>query len=219
MLAAIANGGKVLKPKLIKLTAGRQPSKGEDQIVCLPSFPYQEPLSLVGIDFPLFSAVSHDDQESLVKVVPTEVRREIFMPDAIRLMLLKGLRAASLKTHQESLTSLSRLYKQYPEAIRQFSELKNQMLGKTSTSESVENIDLDLEEGTNIYTHVWFGGIVFEDKASDKNKSVFILKDEFGQPELVVVVYLRYGGYGKEAAPMAAQIVKKWRELKSKYGV
>lgn len=219
MLATIANGGKVLKPKLIKLTAGRQPSKGEDQIVCLPSFPYQEPLSLVGIDFPLFSAVSHDDQESLVKVVPTEVRREIFMPDAIRLMLLKGLRAASLKTHQESLTSLSRLYKQYPEAIRQFSELKDQMLGKTSTSESVENIDLDLEEGTNIYTHVWFGGIVFEDKSSDKNKSVFILKDEFGQPELVVVVYLRYGGYGKEAAPMAAQIVKKWRELKTKYGV
>ena len=218
MLAAIANGGKVLKPKLIQLTAGRQPSKGEDQIVCLPSFPYQEALSLVGIDFPLFSAVSHDDQESLVKVVPTEVRREIFMPDAVRLMLLKGLRAASLKTHQESLTSLSRLYKQYPEAIRQFTELKNQMLGKTSTSESVENIDLDLEEGTNIYTHVWFGGIVFQD-SSDKNKSVFILKDEFGQPELIVVVYLRYGGYGKEAAPMAAQIVKKWRELKSKYGV
>ena len=40
-------------------------------------------------------------------------------------------------------------------------------------------------------------------------------QDEFGQPELIVVVYLRYGGYGKEAAPIAAQIVKKWREIKT----
>lgn len=218
MLAAIANGGKVLKPKLVKLTAGRQPSQGEDRIVCQPTFPYQEPLSLVGIDFPLFSAASHAEQQSLVKVMPTEVKREIFMPDVIRHMLLKGLKAASQRTHQESLTSLTRLYRQHPEAIRHFSELNDQIFGKTSTSESVENIDLDLEEGTNIYTHVWFGSIVFEKTAGDKNKAVMLIKDEFGQPELVVVVYLRYGGYGKEAAPLAAQIVKKWRELKLKHG-
>lgn len=216
MLAAIANGGKILKPKLIKLTAGRQLARGEDQIVCLPTFPYQEALSLIGIDFPLFSAVSHGNQESLVKIIPTEVRREIFMPEIIRQILLRGLRAVTQRTHQENLTSLTRLYKQDPEAIRNFTELKNQLLGKTSTSESVENIDLDLQEGTNIYTHVWFGSMVFESKR-DKNKAILLLKDEFGQAELIVVVYLRYGGYGKEAAPLAAQIVKKWHELKQKY--
>lgn len=215
MLAAVANGGKVLKPKLVKLTAGRQPTRGEDQIVCLPSFPYQDALGLVGIDFPLFSAISYADQESLVKVFPTESKREIFMPEVIRQILLKGLRAATERSHQENLTSLARLYQQYPEAIRQFTELKDQLLGKTSTSESVENIDLDLEEGTNIYTHVWFGSICFQNK--DKNKAVMLFKDEFGQPELIVVVYLRYGGYGKEAAPLAAQLVKKWREIKQKY--
>jgi cell division protein FtsI/penicillin-binding protein 2 len=215
MLATIANGGKVLRPKLVKLTAGRQPSRGDDQIVCLPTFPYQEALSLVGIDFPLFSAVSYSDQESLIKVIPTEVKREVFMPEVIRQILLKGLRAATQRSHQENLTSLTRLYRQYPEAIRQFTELKDQLLGKTSTSESVENIDLDLEEGTNIYTHVWFGSIAFQNK--EKNKAALLFKDEFGQPELIVVVYLRYGGYGKEAAPLAAQIVKKWREIKQKY--
>ncbi len=215
MLATIANGGKVLKPKLVKLTAGRQPSKGEDQLVCLPSFAYQEALSLVGIDFPLFSAISYSNQESLVKVMPTEVRREIFMPEVIRQILLRGLRAGTLRSHQENLTTLARLYRQYPEAIRQFTELKDQLLGKTSTSESVENIDLDLEEGTNIYTHVWFGSIAFQNK--EKNKAALLFKDEFGQPEVIVVVYLRYGGYGKEAAPLAAQMVKKWREIKQKY--
>lgn len=217
MLATIANGGKVLKPKLVKLTAGSQPARGEDQIVCPPYFPYQDSLSLVGVDFPLFSAVSHVDQESLVKMVPTEVRYEIFMPEIVRQILLRGLRAVTQRTHQENLTTLARLYRQYPEAIRQFTELKDQLFGKTSTSESVENIDLDLLEGTNIYTHVWFGSIAFEGKQKDKNKAVFLLKDDFGQPELIVVVYLRYGGYGKEAAPLAAQIVKRWREIKQKY--
>lgn len=217
MLAAIANGGKVLKPKLVKLTAGRQPARGEDQIICPPHFPYQEDLALVGIDFPLFTAVLHTNQESLVKVIPTEVKREIFMPEAVRQILLRGLRAVTHRTHQENLTHLARLYRQYPEAIRQFTELKDQLFGKTSTSESVEVIDLDLHEGTNIYTHVWFGSIAFEGKQMDKNKAVLLFKDEFGQPELIVVVYLRYGGYGKEAAPLAAQMVKKWREIKQKY--
>jgi len=216
MLAAIANGGKILKPKLVKLTAGRQPAQGEDQILCLPKFPYQESLALVGIDFPLFTAISHVNQESLVKVQPTEVRREIFMPEVIRQIILKGLQASSWRTHQDNMTNLARLYRHYPEAIRHFTELKEQLLGKTSTSESVENIDLDLQEGTNIYTHVWFSSIAFQDK-KDKSKAVVFLKDEFGKPELIVVVYLRYGGYGKEAAPLAAQIVKKWRDIKQKY--
>jgi cell division protein FtsI/penicillin-binding protein 2 len=217
MLGAIANGGKVLKPKIVKLTAGRQPSRDEDQIICLPTFPYQEALSLVGIDFPLFSAVSYVDQESLVKVIPTEIKREIFMPEVIRQIILKGLRAVTQRSHQENLTSLARLYRQHPEAIRQFTELKDQLLGKTSTAESVENIDLDLQDGTNIYTHVWFGSLSFQNKHMDKNKAVLLFKDEFGQPELIVVVYLRYGGYGKEAAPLAAQMVQKWREIKQKY--
>ena len=84
------------------------------------------------------------------------------MPEVVRHILLKSLKAVSLRTHQDSLTSLSRLYRQYPEAIKQFTELKDQILGKTSTSESVENLDLDLHDGTNIYTHVWFGSIAFQ---------------------------------------------------------
>lgn len=217
MLSAIANGGKILKPNLIKLTAGRQPSRGEDQIICLPTFPYQTALSLVGIDFPLFSAVSQSNQESLVKVISPEIKREIFMPEVVRQIILKGLRAATQRSYQDNLKSLTRLYQHYPEAIRQFTELRDQLMGKTSTAESVENIDLDLQEGTNIYTHVWFGSISFQNQQMDKNKAVLLFKDEFGQPELIVVVYLRYGGYGKEAAPLAAQMVKKWREIKQRH--
>ena len=132
------------------------------------------------------------------------------MPGIVRQMLLRGLKAVTRRTYQENLTHLTRLYSKNPEAIRHFTELKEQLFGKTSTSESVEMIDLDRLEGKNIYTHVWFGSIAFE----EKDHTAMLLKDEFGKPELVVVVYLKYGSYGKEAAPLAAQIVKKWREIK-----
>jgi cell division protein FtsI/penicillin-binding protein 2 len=217
MLSAIANGGKILKPKIVHLTAGREPSRGEAQILCPQKFPYQDSLALIGLDFPLLTAFSGESQESLVKAIPSEVKNEIFMPEMVRQVLLKGLRASLLNTYQASLSSLTKLYRQHPNTIKDFTEMKESLLGKTSTSESVENIDLDLEEGTSMYTHVWFGSIAFQQGKKDSNKNIFILKDEFGQPELVVVVYLKYGGYGKEAAPLAAQIVKKWLELKQKY--
>jgi cell division protein FtsI/penicillin-binding protein 2 len=212
MLASIANGGTILKPKIVHLTAGRQPARGEVEMHASSDFPFQETLGLVGIDFPLFSE-SSNPEKSVVKPVQTEVVREIYMPEIVRQVLLKGLKGCLLKTYQESMNSLTRLYKSYPEAIKDFKDMKDTLVGKTSTSESVENIDLDLNDGTGIYTHVWYGCIAFQ----KGNKTLHLFKDEFGQPELVVVVYLRYGGYGKEAAPIAAQIAKKWFDLKKKY--
>lgn len=217
MLSAIANRGKVLKPKIIERTIGTQPMYHEDQIPSMPVFPYQDSLGLAGLDFPLFTAAFSQNQENLIKTMPVEVKRELFMPDTVRRMILRGLRASVQHTYHESLFSLSKLYKKHPEAISQLKALKDQLLGKTSTSEVVENIDLDLEEGTNIYTHVWFGCIAYDGSKQDQDKNAFIFRDEYGQPELIVVVYLRYGGYGKEAAPLAAQIVKKWREIKQKH--
>lgn len=212
MLAAVANGGKILKPKIVNLTAGREPTRN-DQIAYMSDYAFHDSYAAAGLDFPLFTASLTKEQESLVKPVATEIRNNIQMPEIIRKILLRGLRAAALKSYQENLASLTKLYRQCPEAIRHFTELKGQLFGKTSTSEAVENLDLDLNEGTNIYTHVWFGCIAFQ---KDADKSLFLFKDEFGEPELVVVVYLRYGGFGKEAAPIAAQIVKRWREIKTK---
>lgn len=175
MLSAIANQGKILKPKILKMAV---------------------------------------DQSAVRSVLPSPVlvKNTIFMPNAVRHLLLEGMRRVVIKTHAGSLSSLSHLYHDYPEAISDYIELKNQLIGKTSTAEAVENIDLDLEKGTNIYTHVWFGGIAFR----DNQKETFIFKDSFGNPEIVVAVYLRFGAYGKEGAPLAAQMVKKWREIKEK---
>lgn len=219
MLCAIANGGKIVKPKIVTTIAGSDRNGGvnKNQITITDHFAYQESLASVGLDFPLFTAVSMQEQKNRVKHIPTEIRRELFMPDLVRDILIEGMHRVIVKMQQTQLNSLSRLYHNHPEAISDYLDLKNQLAGKTSTSESMENIDLDLFHGTNKYTHVWFGGIAFEEKGDKKPKDqAFLFRDSTGRPDLVVVVYLRYGAWGKESAPVAAQIVKKWREIKNK---
>ncbi|MCE5318344.1 MAG: hypothetical protein LLG04_13420 [Parachlamydia sp.] len=135
-------------------------------------------------------------------VTTPQKKWEIPFPPVIRNLLVESMERVVERTQKESLGRLSRIYRDYPEAISDYVDLKDDLVGKTSTAEILEYVSLDFQQGTNMYKHVWFGGISFEDAAHEK-------------PELVVVVYLRFGTYGKEAAPVAAQIVKKWREIKA----
>lgn len=190
MVSAIANGGKIIKPQIVHMVAGMDTEsfneKKERYKKC------QEP-------------------KTWLKLCRTEVRNEIFMPDLVRQTLLQGMHHAVTKMQQHNLSNLSNFYRDYPEAISDYLDIKDSFVGKTSTAEANERIDLDPIHGVNKYTHVWFGGISF-----DQEDNLFVAKDEFGKPELVVIVYLRFGKYGKEAAPIAAQVVKKWREIKEK---
>lgn len=215
MLSSIANGGKILKPKIVNFMAGSLPQRGDEILSCQHQFKYQDSLAGMGIDFPLFTAAQTPDQKNQVRKIPTEVKKEIFMPAVIRRILLEGMSRVVSKSHASSLPSLSRMYHNHPEAISDYIDLKDDILGKTSTAESIEAIDLDLHQGKNMYNHVWFGGIAFEKEGIQEN--AFLFKDKFGKPDVVVVVYLRYGGYGKEAAPIAAQAVAKWREIKKRW--
>ncbi len=206
MLAALANGGKILKPQIISMIAGHTPQRDEILLNPPAKFAKQKALAMLGIDFPLFGSNFKDTKKSAVEKIQPMIKSEVLLPDPIRAILLKGMHKVVLRTQAENLWSLSRLYANQPEAISDYIDLKNQLIGKTSTAESMERIDLDEKEGINLYTHAWFGGIAFE---NDVNFS-------FSRPELVIVVYLRFGTYGKEAAPIAAQIVKKWRDIKKK---
>jgi cell division protein FtsI/penicillin-binding protein 2 len=214
MLSTIANGGYVVEPKIVHLTVGRVPNRDDEITLCKPPFSYQQCYSSVGIDFPLYTAAMEKTRKSIIQRYPTKVTREIFMPEQVRRVLIEGMGRVVQRSQQVAIGSLQNLYRSDPNAIKDLLSLKGQLVGKTSTAESVENIDLDLELGTNKYNHLWFGGIAFHDDKDQENTYVF--KDKFGQPELVVVVYLRYGAYGKDTMPVAAQVVNKWREIKNK---
>lgn len=195
MLCAIANGGKVVQPKLVYMTAGKDPIR-------------QPSLSDESQDHPLPNITTTDWQ---LNALPTIVRHEAFMPNTVREILLEGMHQVVVKSHQSSIKQLKRLYRHYPEAIKDYEALGEELFGKTSTAEAVENIDLELPPKSRIYNHLWYGGILFHPQ-----ERTFQFKDRFGKPELVVVVYLRYGGYGKDTAPLAAQIAQRWRQIKAK---
>lgn len=168
---------------------GKDPFFEEKEFKKKEHFAFQDALGLVGIDFPLFiKTVDVRAKNSAHKTAKKEIRK-IFLPKEIRNTLLEGLRRVI--GHLKPVPPLS-----------------DQIVGKTSTAESQERIGLSCGYPTVIYNHTWFGGISFE---KPLKKPFF-----FESPELVVVVYLRYGSYGKEVAPIAVRMVQKWREIQAK---
>lgn len=180
MISTIANGGKVLKPKIVRCIAGETPKRSEMQF------------------------------GEIVTPVPTVIQREIVLPVEVRHMLLEGMHRV-VTALQNSLGTLSNMYRNYPGTISDYLEIKGDLVGKSGTAESVEFTDLDSAHGTNMYNHVWVGSVAFDREGASET---FTFKDEFGVPEIVVIVYLRYGNWGKDAIPVAAQVAQKWREIK-----
>ncbi len=191
MLSTFANGGDVLKPKIIKLSVGGRAQADKQQ------FEYQESLAYAGIDFPLFSLESECGRESAVFETPIVVDRQIDMPGPIREMIFQGMRRA---LQAAGPSGFAYLYENDQEAIEAYKRMRPFMIGKTSSSESMEQINLSRKEGVKKTTHGWFGCVAL---------------DENDDPELVVVVYLRFAGRGKDAIPLAAQIIDKWRQIKT----
>lgn len=207
MLATIANGGSALKPQIITMKAGKKRGKLYEEIPYSSRYPHKKALYMAGIDFPLVS-LPKCQEESLITKIQPKVIEEVFLPLKIKNILLEGMRRVVKRQTKSSLFSLSRIYKDYPGFISDFVDMKNHIVGKTSTSEAIERLDLDKPDEHALYTHVWFGGICFEDQVKAM---------KFEKPDLIIVVYLRYGGYGNEASPIAAQIAKKWREIKESH--
>lgn len=136
-------------------------------------------------------------EQSRVQEYPPRVRRRISLPKDVRDTLMQGMAAVTRRLQTTGYYALSRHYGEWTEPLRALTSLGGDIIGKTSTAESLEFIDLDAEQGVQMYNHTWFGGIALKD----------------GRPDLVVVVYLRFGSYGNLAAPLAADIILKWREI------
>lgn len=213
MIATIANGGSVLQPQIIHLKAGSTPLRDETFLARGRRFPYQGALAMLGIDFPLFAATAKEPGESRVVPGMKIIRRKMPMPPGVRTPLLEGMERVATHYQTQNLDSLRQLYSRDPTAVTALANSKGQWIGKTSTGESTERISLERLTGTQTYNHVWFAGVSFD---PSETPDVYLARDRFGHPELVVLVYLRFGGVGREVAPLAAQIVTKWREIKQR---
>ncbi|WP_201456540.1 penicillin-binding transpeptidase domain-containing protein [Chlamydia sp. 17-3921] len=117
-------------------------------------------------------------------------KHQIFMPEPVVKVLKQGM-------HQVIWGNFGTA-----RAIReQFSpDILSRIIGKTSTAESIMRVGLDREYGTMKMKDVWFAAVSFTDR-------------ELSQPELVVVVYLRLGEFGRDAAPIAVRMIEMWEKI------
>lgn len=209
MLGAIANKGKVLKPKVIQVIAGQEPLREYRDPFSQALYPFKDNLASIGIHFPLFTSTQSEGGSPYIWYSAPEVKRTLFMPDIIREPILDGMHRVIVGPKGTARPNIIRALARDPQWMRDFQELKNQLVGKTGTAEILYKQSIDAESNAIIQNHIWFGGIAFSEEQSQS----------WENPELVVVVYLRFSeAGGKEAAPLAAEIVKKWREICERHG-
>ncbi len=138
----------------------------------------------------MLSAIANGGQIMRPKIAldeEDEVRWELFMPTVIQRKLINGMRRVVMGEH-----GTARFVRQnFPLTLCE------RMVGKTSTAEVMERYSLDGKYGTMKAKDIWFGGILYHDK-------------ECRDPDIVVVVYLRQGNFGRLAAPYAFKIADKW---------
>ncbi len=144
----------------------------------------------------------------LIKSNETEIKRKIFMPAEIREMLLEGMSKAVSSKGGSARANIINNLKKDPKLLQEYKKLSNEFVGKTSTAEFMYNPNFNPSSKAEKYNNIGFGAISFE---SNKNLTK---KQLWQNPELVVVVQLNFGSAGREAAALAFQIIKKYKELK-----
>jgi cell division protein FtsI/penicillin-binding protein 2 len=210
MLSSIASQGKVYKPKIVQLTAGKKANEDPFQN-SYEGFPFQDALSLGGIQFPLFTEAVTSKQEDKILWKPTEIHRELFFPDEIRWMLLEGMQRVINGNKGTARPNVIRALWHHPKTLKDYLDLRYQLVGKTGTAETLYKQWIDAQSQAEISNNIWFGGICFSHDESGNTL--------WDKPEIVIAVYLRFSDTGgKEAAPLAAQVAAKWRELCQKHG-
>ncbi|EPP36274.1 penicillin-binding transpeptidase domain-containing protein [Chlamydia avium] len=125
--------------------------------------------------------------------VLSKQKRIVFMPEVISELFKLGMRNVIWGNYGTTRSIRS-----------QFSpELLSRIIGKTSTAESIVRVGLDRQYGSMKMKHVWFAAVGFADT-------------ELTQPDIVVIVYLRLGEFGRDAAPMAVKMIDMWDKIKKR---
>ena len=145
----------------------------------------------------------------IIKGHPTEINHTLYMPAPIRRELVEGMRRVVMGEKGPVQPHRIRSLYEHPKWIPEYKALQNQLIGKTSTAEFAYRPTLDREGGGLICKDIWFGTLSFKEGESY----------QFDMPDLCVIIYLKFGDYGKEAAPLAAQIIKRWREIEKRHKI
>lgn len=133
------------------------------------------------------------------------IRHSIFLTPEIQNTLIQGMDGCLWSGQGTVRHSSIRSLVANPIALHEYLLLQHQMVGKSSTTEIVFNPDAIPTSLAQVYKHIWIGSISFP------------VKSKWENPELVVIVFLRFGSAGRDAAPLAAKMIRKWREIQENH--
>ena len=205
MLSTLANGGDVITPRLLRMAIGPA------ETASLPwSQPCSSSLKAIGIDLPLWLAQESEGSKQHIRITACRKKRRVDLSQKERSLILEGMLASIQRTMHDP--GLHRLFAHRPYLLASLSGFEGQVVGKSSTAESYERLGLGMGQKPAVYNHTWFGGIFFP-----PNTRCHPPFDNIS-PELVVVVFLRYGAFGKDAAPLAASVAETWRAIRKRHG-
>lgn len=210
MLATIANQGDVVKPRVVKVLAGQEPIREEETIFSAAKYPFQDTLSLIGIDFPIFTAMQGNRENTSVYQTPVEIVRSLCFPVEVHQMITEGMRRAVLRPTGSARPSIMRNLYGHPLAVKEYFELKDDIIVKTGTPQVRYKQTVDRETSSEMQRHIWFAAISYPEEKR-------FAKDRDAHPELVVIVLLKFSLAGRDGGPIAAQVIKKWREICKKH--
>jgi len=140
---------------------------------------------------------------------PPKCKHSLPLPASIRNLIFEGMDQTIWSNEGGARPMRIQSLLANPSLMHEYLLLEHQMIGKTGTAEILFNPNLYPTSPAQMYKHIWFGSIAFEPDPAAPSKI------RWESPDLVVVIFLRFGGGGKEAAPLSAQMIRKWREIRS----
>ncbi len=134
----------------------------------------------------------------------TETIRTIPFPPEVFNKITRGMWQVVNGPRGSGRPSIMRPFYDHPSCVHDYHEMHSYMIAKTGTAQVRYKQTVSREDSALMKGNIWFGAISYP---SGKI---------FDDPELVVAVFLRFRQGGREGGPIAAQVIKKWRELQTK---
>jgi cell division protein FtsI/penicillin-binding protein 2 len=210
MLSALAACGDVMIPRLVKMAIGPEVAPLQ-QLKDSSTSQTNDLMRSVGIDFPLWLCQTADMNKHHIQVTTKRLKGHVEMTKKERNLIFEGMLASIDHAMQDH--NLQRLFAHRPGLLEVFYGMKGRMIAKSSTAESYERLGAGVGQKPYMYNHTWFGGIFFPDTPHGGPRFF-----ERSSADLVVVVFLRYGIFGKDAAPLAASVANEWRIIQRRHG-
>lgn len=198
MMSTIANQGTIVRPHVgLKL-------EGTDRV--LHHELLEEPTWTLDV---LSMQPTYHQDEKIVEYVSGQTEKSLPFPSPVFNFLFEGMKRVVKGSRGSARPAAMRALYDHPSSLKDYAEVHNDLVGKTGTSQVLYKHSISSSARPIMEHYISFAAIAYE-------KDSILLPPTEKVPELVIVVSLRYRQAGLEGGPIAAQILKKWREIKAR---